>query len=151
MIKHIATLPDGTVLKRNSASRTYAFCISGKRSLAYEVQQAHRDAGDLWLSNGQFYVDQVAGKEEVLYGQTPEQAKAEGLGELKGETTAIGYAARMLCDRLDEIEKLKREGFFDKYRDLACWVSRRDLIAGAIKKFSPYYVDLQAFPAIIKK
>lgn len=136
-IKHEAILPDGSVAKRTSENRTYAFAIAFRLGYEESIAFAKDDAAHSDTSNGRYFLNRAAGKPEVLYRDTPEAARAEALEELDGATTVAEYAAAQVAKRIADLDAKNAAGDFAKW-SVDGWASRDDLAEKAAAKVSKY-------------
>ena len=132
--KHRATAPDGTVLTRNSRTRTYTHCIAG-----LETQGARRRWATSRVESLTHTLDRYQRK---LNGYEP-----LGLWE---STTILGDNARRTSRQLEEAQKELEAIDGDRWAGLS-WVSRPDLIPARIAEFEKRgaWAQVIAIPAEI--
>lgn len=137
--KHTATI-DGQTFTRNSQNRVYTHCVVAKPS--YE---AALRAADAWApqhgSNFAYYTEELADgctghvyryhaeSEESYAARAAAQSaerKAHYTEELGGDTNRAAYIARKIAEEKAAIEKMRAEGYYDRW-DVVGWCGRLDL------------------------
>ena len=135
-ITHKVTLPCGTVAKRVSASRTYAFCVASRPSYELDLLSASKVSA-IDASNFAYHLQVIAegGRthQRQWNGQTDEAFAAlcaehvvETLASNKGATSAAEYQALKVAERIAYIEAKKVAGYYDTW-GVHGWQSRADL------------------------
>ena len=127
---HTATLPDGSVAKRTSKSRTYSHVVVGQ--VSYEAALRSAKVRDPHVSHFR-YLSKCA---SVQPGETyPEpgfsfpvdaKAHAEGVAMLEATPTRDGYVDAKVAAAVAAVEARRAAGDFDKWEALT-WASRFSL------------------------
>lgn len=116
--KHTATAPDGTVHKRNSKTRTYAYAVLGLETEAVLRERAERLVARLTRSLDS-YQRKLNGEEAL--------SDWESTATLSPNARKTALGLQKAREELDAIDG-------DRWSALS-WVSRPDLIAARISEF----------------
>lgn len=120
MNKHTAIDPNGTVHKRNSKGRIYAYTVVVQYSYHYDLDLARlgRSCSSV-KANYDFYVSCLGDSTRPSYGVSRDKA----LEELQGATSLGEYS---VAQNIAHIEKKKAEGYYHDWHNVG-WCGRVDL------------------------
>jgi hypothetical protein len=142
----IAQLPNGEIAKRTSLNRTPTHAVVGRHN--YERAVSRIPAAETYFEDFAFHAGIVEGRWPADWaskgiGKTPPTATdiAEAIRDLKGCTTKEEFAAMRRSEARAEIEKMKADGFYDRFEAIT-WCGSLALAQKAMDRF-PWMTDMQ--------